>query len=35
MEKQHATKNGSEGETAAYTLAARVLLNLDETFTKE
>jgi len=35
MEKQRATKNGPEGETAAYTLAARVLLNLDETFTKE
>ena len=35
MEKQRLAKAGPEGEAAAYTLAARVLLNLDETFTKE
>jgi mono/diheme cytochrome c family protein len=35
MKRQRASKSGPEGEAAAYTLAARVLLNLDETFTKE
>ncbi|MCB1206496.1 MAG: PSD1 domain-containing protein [Verrucomicrobiae bacterium] len=35
MKKQREVQPGTEGDKAACTLAARILLNLDETFTKE